>query len=318
MIPKILALLPWLEVLIRNVYWRCKWLNRIAERMLASRKRLQSAKIASPLEGSTSEFIATIKRMGVSNGDILIVHSNFSALKRFGLSPREMIDLLLAVIGPEGTLVMPAIPVFAEAPAAIDRFDDAAYAKPFIYDLRKARIWTGILAQTMIKMPGSVRSRHPLNSVVAFGKHATAMLANELDSMDKLPCGEGTSWAYCYRHNAKILMLGVDTVHSLTMIHVAEDLFPESWPIKKWYRRRQFRIIDENSEQLIDVLERRPEWALYYAERRFSRDLFAHGIVRGDSCDGVDMTITESAQLVDFLNSRKSSGYPYFIPFWLK
>ncbi|WP_073454156.1 AAC(3) family N-acetyltransferase [Pseudomonas sp. FSL W5-0203] len=317
MLNRLLSTFPFLEVLLRNLYWRNSAIHRIANYF--SRKSRRPA--ASPAETNKSNadaFFEDISRLGIGSGDILIVHSSFGELKKFGLTPSEVIARLLSIIGETGTLVMPAIPIFREAPPAEKRFDSSLFSKPFIYNVKKARIWTGALPQALISTPGSVRSRHPLNSVVAFGAHAKKMVSRELTSKENAPCGEGSTWAYCHEHNAKILMIGVDVVHSLTMIHVAEDLLPEQWPIANWYRKRQFRIIEDDFDEVVEVSERRPEWALFYAERGFSKDLHKAGIIKASLSEDVNLSVIESAQLIDFLNSKKHSGYPYYIPFWLK
>ncbi|VVE50102.1 AAC(3) family N-acetyltransferase [Pandoraea cepalis] len=313
----LLATFPIFEVVGRNFYWRNAAARRVAQRIFSKRKT-QSVTIEHESTADANAFFSAIAAQGVGEGDIVIVHSSFGPLKRFGLTPMEFNERLLRLVGETGTLVMPAIPVYRESPPSEERFDEAKFSKPFIYDVRKARIWTGALPQALISMKGARRSRHPLNSVVALGAHANKMLADELDSTEKYPCGVGTAWAYCYRHNAKILMLGVGVVHSLTMIHVAEDMFPERWPIGNWYRQRQFRVIDRDYDEIITVGERRPEWALFYAERRFERDLYRDKIVKESVVEDIPIRVLESASLVDYLNSRKHSGYPYLIPSWLK
>ena len=57
------------------------------------------------------------------------------------------------------------------------------------------------------------------------------------------------------------------------MIHVAEDLYENEWPVKDWYRNRQFRVIDNEFDKEVTIRERHPKWALFYAEREFSKDL---------------------------------------------
>ena len=59
---------------------------------------------------------------------------------------------------------------------------------------------------------GSIRSRHPLNTIVALGPHAKEMTQNNLTYDGQTACGDGSSWAYCFRKNAKILALGVYVV----------------------------------------------------------------------------------------------------------
>ena len=59
--------------------------------------------------------------------------------------------------------------------------------------------------------------------MAALGPLAEQIIKNNLDGYEPLPCGVNSSWKFCADNNAKILALGVDMAHSLTMIHVAEE-----------------------------------------------------------------------------------------------
>jgi aminoglycoside 3-N-acetyltransferase len=318
MITKILENIPQFEVLIRNIYWRTRFGHQIVNWIVKKNsKKISSSSNLLP-RANFSLVIDAIKKAGVSYGDILIVHSAYGELRHFGLSPREIIDQLKSIVGDKGTLVMPAIPLFKEEPNSMDRFDDKLYEKIFTYDVKKTRTWTGILPQTLMKLEGAVRSRHPLNTIVAYGPHADAMTQNNLSYEGQTACGEGSSWAYCFSENAKILMLGIDVVHSLTMIHVAEDLYEKDWPVERWYRNRKFRVIDNEFDRVVNIKERDPKWALFYAERRFSKDLVKSNLVKSQKIENLEISLCESRALINYLNSRKDSAYPFVIPWFFK
>src|SRR5437867_1997900 len=92
-------------------------------------------------------------------------------------------------------------------------------AKPAEGTTPPPRTWTGVLPTDLMKVPGAKRSLHPLNSVVAHGPHAEDMLRDNLTGERPFACGPGSSWDYCRQHAAKVVALGVDMAHSLTMIH---------------------------------------------------------------------------------------------------
>jgi aminoglycoside 3-N-acetyltransferase len=97
------------------------------------------------------------------------------------------------------------------------------------------------------------------------------------------------------------------------MIHVAEDCYVDTWPIAGWYRDRMFRVVDKTGERNITVRERHPKWAMHYAERTLARDLLRFGIQKCISISGIDVSVVDARNLLDFLNSRKASGYPYYM-----
>ena len=310
-----LARVPSLEVAARLAYWRVPILRREGNRLratLASRPRDRAT--AGPID--FEQILKALRNLGVGEGDILIVHSSYNALKPTGLTPEQIIAGLAALVGGAGTIAMPAIPVIRHEPKDSDKFSDAAYDRTFDYDARSTRIATGALPKALMLWPGAVRSRHPGNSMVAIGAQAEMMMRDNLADDEPMPCGPGSSWHYCYLHNAKIISLGVDMVHTLTMIHVAEDAF--DWPVANWYRRRRFTIRDGDFQREITVRERRHSWSQFYAERAFSRDLTGADVATVTAIDGLPVSFCESRKLIDFLRAHPRAGYPYYFPLGLR
>lgn len=319
MLNGLLAKFPSVEVGVRLLYWRVPAARRAGDvvRAQLARRRRTAKPASAPLPIDFDRVTAALREGGVRAGDVLVVHSSFGALKPTGLSPEEIIGRLLSLVGPEGTLAMPAIPIIAHEPSGDDKFNDAAYDRVFEYKPGSRRVQTGILPATMMAMSGAARSLHPGNSMVAIGPEAARMMEGNIAGDAPTPCGPTSSWAYCWRRGAKVAALGVDLVHSLTMIHVAEDCFEESWPVPDWYRRRRFRVVAEDGAFDLAVRERKHGWSQYYAERAFSRDLDAAGVSRSWNVDGLPVHCCESGALVDFLRSHPRPGYPYRFPLGL-
>jgi len=303
---------PLLEILVKNLYWRVKPVYNYFEKIKKENKRISNTNV------STIKFEEIEKLLigyGVCKGDILIVHSSMSVLKATGLTEKEIIVRLKQLVGDSGTLAMPSIPIIRNEPSGLDMLDERNYASTLEYNVQKSPPWTGSLPKALIKFNGSIRSRHPLNTLTAYGPHAKKMMRGNLEGNLPTPCGVGSSWEYCYRNGAKLIALGVDLAHNLTMIHLAEDLFESSWPISNWYRTRSFKIVDGTYEVIVNVRQRRHTWSIFYAERSFSRDLYKHEIAKYDCIDGLEISYCESDKLINYLNTRKSQAYPYKIPF---
>ncbi|HWI84792.1 MAG TPA: AAC(3) family N-acetyltransferase [Sphingomonas sp.] len=310
-IKPILARFPVIEVAVRLAYWRVPVLRALGDRIrsaIAARRR--AAPPAEPVD--FEDVLACLRALGVGAGDILIVHSSYNALKPTGLSPAAIVERLLALVGPEGTLAMPAIPIIRHEPKGADKFSDAAYDRLFDYDADSLRIATGALPRTLMQAPGAARSLHPGNSMVAVGAQAEAMMRDNLSGDEPAACGPGSSWHYAYDHDAKIVALGVDMVHSLTMIHVAEDAF--DWPVAGWYRRRRFRISGKGVDREIAIRERKHSWSQYYAEHAFARDLRRAGVMRTRMVGGIGISYCASRRLIQFLRDHPRVGYPYRFP----
>jgi aminoglycoside 3-N-acetyltransferase len=181
-----------------------------------------------------------------------------------------------------------------------------------VYDVQNTVPWTGVLPLQLMGHPAAVRSRHPLNSMVAVGPLARPMMENNMAGDRPLPCGAQSSWKFCADHGAIIVALGVDMVHSATMIHVAEDSHEHEWPIRDWYRERKFRIVDHGTTSRVTVRERHPKWAAYYAERTIARDLKRAGLMSGASIDGIPIEVVAAQDLLRLLGAGRAQAYPYF------
>lgn len=310
----LLGLSPYLEVLVRKAYWTNPSLNSAAQYMQQKLQR-RAHKNANPGAATASfdNILAALERYGVSPGGVLVLHSSMAELGKTKLSATVIIDRLREFVGPKGTLAMPAIPRYEGDPVGVERITADLSTTEMTYDVKRTMPWTGALPLKLMLRKDAIRSSHPLNSMVALGPEAEEMMSKNLDGERPLPCGENSSWNYCLQKGAKIVFLGVDVAHSLTMIHVAEDAYPHEWPIPNWYRDRLFRVLDKRGERKVVVRERHPKWAMYYAERTLARDLLRHGIQKSIFVDGITVSVIDARELLAFLNSRKSSGYPYYM-----
>jgi aminoglycoside 3-N-acetyltransferase len=310
-ISKLFELFPVAEVFVRNLYWRLSWVQNIVSKTGAGKD------IPIPQTSfSGAQLLATLRQMGIREDDIVVVHSSMRELAPTGLTSTEILHLLSTELCPKGTIVCPTFPLYAKEPKGKERMTKDISNQVFVYDVQKTRTWTGELGRALMATPGARRSIHPLNTITAYGAAVDQIFANEkIDNID-LPCGRNSTWASLAKMNAKIIMLGVDLTHSLTMIHVAEDCYEAEWPVKGWYRKRLFKIINQGNTNLVSVRERHPKWAMSYAERKLSRDLFSMGIAEKFTTGSLAITVVESKSLIEFLGSKRKQAYPYYLT-WL-
>lgn len=305
----VLGLSPYLEVAVRRIYWSNASLINLATK-INLRKEVKTKIVDETSLDNILEFLAS---NGVGSGALIVVHSSAEALKPTGKTPNQIIDELLALVGSTGTLAMPAFPKYKDQPTGIDRMTSKVDNLVLEYNVKKSIPWTGLLPYKLMRYPGAVRSLHPLNTMVAIGPLAETMMANNLLGEKPLPCGSNSSWNFCATHGAKIIALGVDLAHSLTMIHVAEDSYEETWPIDGWYRDRKFIIVDNDCKREVVVKERHPKWAMHFAERTLSKDLKREKLLASREINGILVEILDAGKLIEFLNGRKKSAYPYFM-----
>lgn len=308
----ILALSPYLEVLVRHIYWNSSFLIRL-------KKKLPNRKVKRPVSKiPLDRVINHLRAMGIGEGDLLIVHSSYDSLKVTGASPCEIVDALKALVGLQGTLAFPAFPIFKNEPEGRAFIYQDISGIQFEYDVRRTLAWTGIIPNGLIRRPDAIRSAYPLNSMIALGPLAKEMMRDNIKEPKPYACGKNSSWAFCYNRNAKILALGVDMAHSITMIHVVEDLEPDMWPIKNWYRQRNCIVKDGETRRELTVMERDPKWLLHFAERTLAKDMINEGVLKCSSLPGLPIALAESSLVVEFLRkkNKKNPGYPYFLTSW--
>lgn len=310
LINKVMATSPYVEVLIRHLYWKNV---RIFKKFMTVLKIVKKPRFDSYDSKLFTKVLDFLSDGGVTKGCLLIVHSAYRPLLSTGKSPEQIIQCLMDFLGPDGTLAMPAMPKFINEIDTLEYINKDISNMIFNYDVKKTGITTGVLPKTLCSWEGAIRSRYPINTMVAVGPLALPMMKNNLQGVSPLPCGINSSWSFCHDNNAFIVALGVDMAHSLTMIHVAEDLLDEKWPIHNWYRNRHFTISDNDFRTEITLRERHPRWGtLYYAERTLCKDLIKENIMRTTEINGITVECLKAKELIKYLNTRNHTGYPYF------
>ena len=301
---------PRIEVMLRKLYWK----NQAKLGKFNPNKTPKAETIDKTID--FEKVRNWIKARGIGEGDLLIVHSSYATLECTGVSPEKVVEELLKIVGPSGTVCMPVIRKFKGAPKPSELLSAEVSNLVCTYDVENTKITSGLLPYFLMKTPGSEVSLFPFNPMCAVGPLAKEMMAHNLEGEHPSPHGKNSAWKFCLDHGAKVLFLGTDLEHHNTMTHVAEEAFDGwRWPNDEWFWIRKFNIIDrEGNKQYKEVYERRPQWGmLHYAEMNVNRDLKRDGIVTTDLIDGViPMGYEDANVFVNYLRSKNKKGYPYF------
>jgi len=158
---------------------------------------------------------ADLAQVGVRNGDVLLIHSSLSSLGHVEGGPDAVIDVLLAAVGPEGTILMPAYPVLGDWMTYM-RSDP-------VFDPRTASSTMGKITDVFWRRPGVLRSLHPTHSVAAYGTHAEYLVRDHEKSQS--PCGRTSPFRKLVELDGRILHLGSPFCNT-TSLHVVEDIVP--------------------------------------------------------------------------------------------
>lgn len=149
-----------------------------------------------------------LQALGVCPGDVVLVHSSMKALGT-DLTPQEVLSCLQKAVGPEGTLLLPAL-TFANVTPEAPVFDSSA-TEPCV----------GLLSRTFWQMPGVLRSRNPTHSVCARGR--LAHILTHPHAMDNRAIGPHSPFMLLPVHRGKLLFIG-PVLHACTFMHGVEDI----------------------------------------------------------------------------------------------
>lgn len=152
----------------------------------------------------TGETIShNLKELGIKPGDLLVVHSSLSSFGRVDGGADTVVDSLLEVVAPGGTLV---VPTFTSGSG--------------VFDPLKSPSTSGAITEVLRTRKHAVRSLHPTHSVAAIGPLADGITEGH-DQVHAF--GRGSPLFKILQARGKILQIG--TTHTTnSMIHVAEEI----------------------------------------------------------------------------------------------
>ncbi|PHH86233.1 hypothetical protein CDD83_10537 [Cordyceps sp. RAO-2017] len=174
-----------------------------------------------------------LRRLGVADGDTLLLHSSLSSLGWVNGGGATVISALLDVLGPGGTLVVPthnlanSDPAEWTAPAVPEEWWQTIRDTMPPYDARTTPTRAmGVIPELLRSWPGAARSGHPQTSFTAVGARAGRITAgHDLDCR----LGERSPLARLDELDdgppARVLLLGVG-FDVCTAFHLGEYRMP--------------------------------------------------------------------------------------------
>ncbi len=201
-----------------------KRLKQQIKAVLSEHQKKQNAKVLeSTRQHVTTDVLASgLRAMGICSGDVVFLHSSLKSLGYVEGGPRAVIDALYAVVGKEGTVIIPTYFLPGGTIHATCQMTD------YIFDPVSCGSNLGALPSEFLKYPGVKRSIHPTHSVSAVGKLAD-FITNSHHLADSI-FGTGSPWQRCIEVNGKVLGLGV-SMGPITFYHTLEDNLGEAFPL---------------------------------------------------------------------------------------
>ena len=147
-------------------------------------------------EMSKEMIVVGLRRLGLAAGDGVMVHSSLRSFGRVAGGAETVIDALMEVITPAGTLMLPSFnhgSAFAEGGAGY-------------FDPRATPTTNGAIPEAFWRRPGVCRSLHPTHAFAAWGRHARRYTAGHHRT---LTCGPESPLGLLWRDGGWGLLLGV-------------------------------------------------------------------------------------------------------------
>ena len=168
---------------------------------------------------SADDLLSALRRLGIAEGDVILVHSAFAEFVGFEGGAPDVIRVLKDAVGASGTVMMPTLSFSGTA---------VAYARQAkVFDPRKTPSQVGLLTEVFRRSKGVTRSLHPTHSVAVFGMEADYFVKDH--HLAGTPCGKGTPFFRLFEKDGKVLLLGVG-VAAVTFFHCVEELVEPDLP----------------------------------------------------------------------------------------
>jgi aminoglycoside 3-N-acetyltransferase len=197
---------------------------------------------------TTEELMIACHMAGVREGCVLFVQCSYNDLLTYSGTPYDLLNGLRELVGPEGTLLMPAYS---------NNMGETS-SRPF--DVLREPTYTGILPELFRREEGVIRSLHPRHSICGLGPHAMDLLAGHEDCV--YADGPDSPFDRMRRlDGAKSICLGMRPgFHSF--VHWVEDIEPDKFPFPAHEGPFVCLLRDANGKEIQRPFYRRPDGQL--------------------------------------------------------
>jgi aminoglycoside 3-N-acetyltransferase len=195
---------------------------------LHRRRRAAELRRSAPHAGQ-ADIVRGLRALGISEGDVLFVHSSLKSLGFVEGGPVAVIAALREAVGPTGTLLLPTYWLPGGTLLATCEMKD------YTFDPRTHGTNMGALPAAFLQQPGVRRSVHPTHSCSALGPLAEKLTGDHHRAPSVF--GEGSPWdRFARLPQGKVLGLGI-SMGPVTFYHLLEDRMGDAFPLPIWQER---------------------------------------------------------------------------------
>ena len=163
------------------------------------------------------DIVAVMQEMGMREGSLVCIHCAMAEFYNYRENDKKLIDEILKVIGPNGTLMMPAFPIIPKG-----------NEENYIFDPMHDKTGAGYLAETFRNYPGVRRSCNVRASVCAIGPLSEYLLNEHHKGID---CwDEKSPWYKLCINNGLVFNFGLPKSYMGTFYHSVESVLKNEHP----------------------------------------------------------------------------------------
>jgi len=170
------------------------------------------------------ELESLLCAIGVTSGDTVMLHGSLNASSGFRGSPKELTDVFLKSLGPNGNLLMVSLPYSSSTYEYLQKLNT--------FDVRKTPSRMGIISESFRRREDVSRSFHPTHPVLAHGPKAKWITADHDSCL--YPCGPGSPFEKFSQLGGKIVFFNVPFT-TMTLFHYMEHLVEKRLPFPLYH-----------------------------------------------------------------------------------
>jgi len=151
------------------------------------------------------ELVAGLSQIGLTDGDVLMVHSSYKSLGGVDGGAETVIDALREIVGTQGTVLFPT-------------FNFQSWTETHYFDIRETYSKMGVITELARLRPNAVRTPHPIYSFAVLG----AQKDEFVDCSDPEAYGHNSVFGLFHKLNGMMLSIGLHFNDTFSMIHYVE------------------------------------------------------------------------------------------------
>lgn len=228
---------------------------------------------------TADDIVDCMAKMGMQPGDVIFIHSSMKEFYNYQGTGEELIRKIIAYLGPEGTLVMPAYPksTFSTLSKKCLLEDYKGIDDAIMFDAKTTPTEAGYLAEVFRKMEGVKRSINIQHSACAIGKYADFLLSEH--HLCRTCWDEKSPYYKLTLVNAKVFAFGLPYFLTTT-IHCTDSLLRTKYDYFAQFFNREIKYNYRDSEgnigthqMLVNSIERKRDKRrmvkLYFDKKEF-------------------------------------------------